>query len=71
MKTRGQINLAVANSMIMNRGGYYTPAQIVSEGLQDCMVEWNRTSNIVKKLADKFNGWRRGYEHTTYIQVCE
>ena len=71
MKTRGQINLAVANSMVMNSGQYYTPAQVVSEGLQGCMVEWNSKSSIIKKLTDKFKGWRGGYEHATYIQVCE
>ena len=74
MKTRGEINLNLAKNTVMNRAGsgeYYTQMQLQSEGIAECMIEWNNKSSFAKKLVNRFKGWRGNYEHTAYIQVCE
>ena len=74
MKTRGKINVALANSHVMNMAGggrYYTPMDVQRESLQESRVEWNSSAPIIKKLLNTFKGWRGNYEYTAYIQVCE
>ena len=74
MKTREKINLALTKSLRMNRAGsngYYTPAHVEAEGLNDSRIVWNRKSEIFRKLINTVKGWRGNYEHTAYIQVCE
>ncbi|MCL2378081.1 MAG: hypothetical protein FWC77_03040 [Defluviitaleaceae bacterium] len=74
MKNRGEINLALAKNVVMNRVGnneYYTPAQVKSEGLHNCMIEPSSILQPIKNLVNNFKGWRGKNEHTTYIEVCE
>ena len=71
MKTREEINLALAKMNNAGGNAHYTPGQIQSEGLQECVIEWKSKSEIFKKLMNKYKEWRGNYEHATYIQVCE
>ena len=67
MKTRGEINVAIAKNQVMYavaKGQFYTPIQLKNEGIHESMIEWKTKPSYIKKLTNKFNGWMKNIKHS-------